>query len=188
MNSNEALDRLKDGNARFVQDQLEGKMADASRKASLTDGQAPWAIILSCADSRVVPELAFDTGLGEIFVVRVAGNVANPSSMASIEYAVANLGTKLVVVMGHESCGAVGAAIAGGDNGENLNHLLGFISPVVADNEGAEMAQVVNANAINSATELVSNSPIISNAVENDGVKIVSAYYNLEDGKVDFHS
>ena len=131
-------------------------------------------------------ELAFDTGLGEIFVVRVAGNVANPSSIASIEYAVAHLGTKLIVVMGHESCGAVAAAIAGGDNGSNLNHLLGFISPVVEANQGAEMVQVVNENAKSSAKGLVENSTIISDAVANKNVKIVSAYYNLSDGKVDF--
>lgn len=188
MNWNEALDRLKEGNARFVQDQLEGKMKDADRKRELTSGQSPWAIILSCADSRVVPELAFDTGLGEVFVVRVAGNVANPSSIASIEYAVANLGTKLVVVMGHESCGAVAAAIAGGDNGANLNHLLGFIGPVVDANQGADMAQVVNENAKTSANQLASNSSIITDAIANNDVKIVSAYYQLADGKVEFHS
>lgn len=186
MNWNEALIRLKEGNERFVQDKLDGKLQDSVRKNELTGGQSPYAIILSCADSRVVPELAFDTGLGEIFVVRVAGNVANPSSIASIEYAVAHLGTKLIVVMGHESCGAVAAAIAGGDNGPNLNHLLGFISPVVKANEGAEMPVVVEENAKSSAKGLVENSSIISDAVENHGVKIVSAYYNLTEGKVDF--
>ena len=187
MNWNNALDRLKEGNKRFVQDKLDGKLQDSERKNSLTSGQSPYAIVLSCADSRVVPELAFDTGLGEIFVVRVAGNVANPSSIASIEYAVAHLGTKLILVMGHESCGAVAAAMAGGDNGPNLNHLLGFITPVVKANEGAEMPEVVNENAKASASGLVENSAIIADAVQNTDVKIVSAYYNLSDGKVDFH-
>lgn len=182
----ESLNRLKEGNERFVQDKLDGKLQDSERKNSLTGGQRPYAIILSCADSRVVPELAFDTGLGEIFVVRVAGNVANPSSIASIEYAVANLGTKLIVVLGHESCGAVAAAIAGGDNGANLNHLLDFISPVVEANQGEEMPTIILKNAINSVDTLMKNSAIISNAVKNDGVKIVSAYYNLGTGKVDF--
>ena len=186
MNWNGALDRLKAGNQRFVQDRLEGKLKDAERKQSLTGGQKPYAIILSCADSRIVPELAFDTGLGEIFVVRVAGNVANPSSIASIEYAVAHLGTKLIVVMGHESCGAVAAAVAGGDNGNNLNHLLGFIAPVVEANREAEMTAIIKENAKSSAAGLIENSTIISNAVENNGVKIISAYYNLENGKVDF--
>lgn len=186
MNWQDALNRLKEGNQRFVQDQLDGKLQDADRKQSLTGGQAPWAIILSCADSRVVPELAFDTGLGEIFIVRVAGNVANPSSIASIEYAVANLGTKLIVVMGHESCGAVGAAIQGGDNGPNLNHLVGFIAPVVEANQGADVAHVIKENASHSAAGLVENSAIIADFVANQDVKIVSAYYNLGDGKVDF--
>ena len=162
MNWNEALERLKEGNERFVQDKLDGKLQNSERKNSLTGGQSPYAIILSCADSRVVPELAFDSGLGEIFVVRVAGNVANPSSIASIEYAVAHLGTKLIVVMGHESCGAVAAAVAGGDNGPNLNHLLGFISPVVEKNQGADMPVVVKENAKSSAAGLSENSSIIS--------------------------
>lgn len=186
MNWNEALDRLKEGNTRFVQDKLDGKLQDSVRKNALTSGQSPFAIVLSCADSRVVPELAFDTGLGEIFVVRVAGNVANPSSIASIEYAVAHLGTKLIVVMGHESCGAVAAAISGGDNGTNLNHLLGFIAPVIQQNKGAETPVIIQKNAENTQNKLVENSDIISGAVANSGVKIVSAYYNLTDGKVDF--
>lgn len=186
MNWNEALDRLKVGNERFVQDKLEGKLQDSKRKESLTGGQSPYAIILSCADSRVVPELAFDTGLGEVFVVRVAGNVANPSSIASIEYAIAHLGTKLIIVMGHESCGAVAAAIAGGDNGPNLNHLLGFIAPAVKANQGAEMSIVVKANAKKTTADLVENSSIISEAVKSTDVKILSAYYNLSNGKIDF--
>ena len=116
MTAQESLHRLKEGNNRFVQDKLDGKLQDSSRKTSLLGGQSPFAIILGCADSRVVPELAFDTGLGELFTVRVAGNIANTSSIASIEYAVAHLGAKLIVVLGHQNCGAVAAAIAGGDN------------------------------------------------------------------------
>lgn len=186
MNWNDALTRLKSGNERFVKDQLEGKLKDSDRKKALKAGQQPFAIILSCADSRVIPELAFDTGLGEIFVVRVAGNVPNPSSIASIEYAVAHLGPKLIVVMGHESCGAVAAAIEGGDNGENLNHLLGFIQPVVDANRGKEMAEIIKQNTIKSSIDLVKKSQIISEAVETNEVNIVTAYYNLGTGKADF--
>ena len=131
MNWEEALEKLRIGNDHFVNDKLDRKLQNSQRRHELTDGQYPDAIILSCADSRVVPELAFDTGLGELFVVRVAGNVANASSIASIEYAVANLGTKLIVVIGHESCGAVVAAIKGGDNGPNLNTLLGYVQPSI---------------------------------------------------------
>ncbi|MCG8577001.1 MAG: carbonic anhydrase [Flavobacteriales bacterium] len=187
MNSEEIIARLKSGNEKFVTDKLEGKLQDSARREELTGGQAPHTIVLSCADSRVVPELAFDSGLGELFVVRVAGNVANTSSMASIEYAVAHLGSKVIVVLGHQSCGAVTAAVDGGDNGYNLNHLLSHITPAIAASEqGAEVNEVVKTNAKLNAQELINRSDIIGNAVNNGSVKIVSAYYNLDSGKVDF--
>ncbi|MEC9399182.1 MAG: carbonic anhydrase, partial [Myxococcota bacterium] len=106
------IERLKAGNERFVKDTTEGKLRDQARRADLVGGQKPWAIVLSCADSRVAPELAFDTGLGELFVLRVAGNIANTDTIASIEYAVAHIGSPVIVVLGHQSCGAVTAAIA----------------------------------------------------------------------------
>jgi len=187
MNISEIKNRLVEGNNRFVADKLDGKLQDSSRRGQLTSGQEPYAIILSCADSRVVPELAFDAGLGELFVVRVAGNVANSSSLASIEYAVAHCGSKMVVVLGHQSCGAVTAAVAGGDNGYSLNHLLSHITPAIAASaEGAAVNDVVRKNAQLTAQELVNRSSIIRNAVENEGVQILPAYYNLDSGKVDF--
>jgi len=187
MKVQESLNRLKEGNARFVADKLDGKLQNSSRRGSIVGGQAPYAIILGCADSRVVPELAFDTGLGELFVVRVAGNVANSSSIASIEYAVAHLGSKLIVVLGHQSCGAVTAAVAGGDNGYNLNHLLSHITPAIAaSKEGAAVNDVTKKNAELTVGELISRSEIIRNAVEKGDVKVFHAYYNLDSGKVDF--
>ena len=148
MSTQDVIERLKDGNSRFVSDKLDGQLQDSSRRNLLTGGQQPFAIILSCADSRVVPELAFDTGLGELFVVRVAGNVANTSSIASMEYAVAHLGSKVIVVMGHESCGAVTAAVGGGDNGYNLNHLLAHIAPAIsASGDEASIKDVIIKNA-----------------------------------------
>ena len=187
MNVQESLNRLKEGNARFVADQLERKFQDNSRRESLIGGQAPYAIILGCADSRVVPELAFDTGLGELFVVRVAGNVANSSSIASIEYAVAHLATKLIVVLSHQSCGAVTAAVAGGDNGYNLNHLLSHITPAIsASKKEASVNDIAKKNAELTVGELKNRSDIINNAIEKGDVKIVAAYYNLDTGKVDF--
>jgi carbonic anhydrase len=179
--------RLKEGNERFASNKLEGKLAGSARRDELAGGQAPFAIVLSCADSRVVPELAFDTGLGELFVVRVAGNVANTSSVASIEYAVAHLGSKVIVVMGHQSCGAVTAAIGGGDNGYNLNHLLSHIAPAISASEsGAEVNDVVKKNAELTAQDLITRSGIIGDAAKSGSVKIVPAYYNLDSGKVDF--
>ena len=187
MTKDEVLNRLKEGNERFIADNKEGKLQDKSRRAELTKGQAPYAIVLSCADSRVVPELAFDSGLGELFTVRVAGNVANSSSIASMEYAVAHLGSEVIVVMGHESCGAVGAALSGGDNGYNLNHLLSHIAPAIAaSGKDAPVNDVVKKNAQLTAEEIKTRSTIIREAAESGKVKIVSAYYNLSSGKVDF--
>lgn len=186
MNAQEALSKLKEGNNKYVNDQLGHPHSDSARRDSQTGGQSPFAIILSCADSRVVPELIFDQGIGDIFVIRVAGNTANTSSIASIEYAVAHLGTKLIVVLGHESCGACGAAIAGGDNGPNLNHLLSLITPAVEECSSKEVNDVVKINADLQAKDLVNNSTIISDAVQNSGVEIVSAFYNLKGGRVDF--
>ncbi len=187
MNKTESLERLKIGNARFVEDKLDGKLQDSSRRSELTGGQQPYAIILSCADSRVVPELAFDTGLGELFVLRVAGNIANTSTIASIEYAVAHCGSKLIVVLGHQSCGAVTAAVGGGDNGHNLNHLLAHITPAIAaSGEGASITDVVKKNAELVAKDLCNRSEIIKNAVDSGEVQIAPAYYNLDSGKVDF--
>lgn len=181
------IQRLKDGNKRFVADKLEGKLQDSPRRDALTSGQQPYAIVLSCADSRVVPELAFDTGLGELFVVRVAGNVANTSSMASIEYAVAHCGSTVIVVLGHQSCGAVTAAVSGGDNGYNLNHLLSHITPAIGACEaGTAVNDVVKKNAEMTAAELANRSNIIGDALKAGKIKIVPAYYNLDSGKVDF--
>lgn len=187
MTNQEVIQRLKDGNARFVEDHLDGKLQDSSRRDSLVSGQQPYAIVLSCADSRVVPELAFDTGLGELFTVRVAGNVANSSSIGSIEYAVAHCGTKVIVVMGHQSCGAVTAAVAGGDNGYNINHLLSHITPAIAaSEEGASITDIVKKNAEMTVEELKNRSAIIKNAVDSGDVEVLAAYYNLDGGKVDF--
>ncbi len=183
----EIIQRLKDGNARFMADELEHKQQDQPRRGALTSGQDPWAIVVSCADSRVVPELAFDTGLGELFVLRVAGNVANTSTIASVEYAVAHLGTPVVVVMGHQSCGAVTAAMGGGDNGHNLNHLLAHITPAIATcGHEAPVDDVVRENARQVAADLTSRSTIIKGAVDGGNLTIVPAYYKLDDGEVVF--
>jgi carbonic anhydrase len=187
MTHQESLERLMEGNQRFVDNCLEGKMQNGFRRAELTNGQKPYAIILSCADSRVVPELTFDTGLGELFVIRVAGNIANTSSLASIEYAIVNCGVKLIMVLGHESCGAVTTAIQGGDNGYNLNHLLCQIAPAIsASSENPTVNEVVKENAKLTALEVLNRSSIVNKFVDFQGVKVVPAYYNLESGKVDF--
>ena len=181
-----ALKRLQDGNEHFVEDHLDGKLQNSSRRKKLVSDQHPYALVLSCSDSRVVPELAFDTGLGEIFVIRVAGNIANPSTIASIEYAVLHLGVKLVVVMGHENCGAVTAALEGRDLGKNLNHLIGFIRLSVEESVDKSVNAIAKLNAQKTAQAIIMHSDIIQNAVKHKHVKVITAYYNLDTGKVDF--
>ncbi len=179
-----ALERLQEGNERFSNALAKGPGLVGSRHQELLKGQWPFAILLCCSDSRAPPEIIFDTRLGDLFVVRVAGNVANVSSIASIEFAVATLGTKLVVVMGHESCGAVAATIKGGDLGPNLNRLTGYIQPAVEGSDDSNV--VVRRNAVLSANRLVEQSDILRQAVDNNDVMIVTAFLHFTTGVVEF--
>lgn len=182
----DALARLKDGNERYVTEKQTNPNNTSERRQSLTGYQAPFAIILGCADSRVIPELAFDQGIGDIFTVRVAGNIANTASLGSIEYAVANLGVNLIVVLGHESCGAVTAAIGGGDNGYNLNHLVAEILPAIDASPDKSVNAVVKKNAEMNAGQIVTRSPIIQGVMKERDIKVVPAYYNLGSGEINF--
>jgi len=187
MKAIEALSRLKEGNKRFVENQLNRVAADQTTKQALVKGQSPYAIILSCADSRVVPELMFNAGMGELFVVSVAGNVANTSSLASMEYAVAHLGTRLIVVLGHQNCGAVTAAVQGGDNGPNINHLLDYIKPAIEGSSNPNAVdEVIRKNAELTKKVIIRDSEIIRKAVDAGKVEVVQAYYHLDSGKVEF--
>jgi carbonic anhydrase len=186
MEINEIINWLKEGNNRFVTDTSVKKLKDSTRRELLAGGQSPLAIILGCADSRVAPEIVFDTNLGELFTVRVAGNVANIASLASIEYAVTILKVKVILVQGHSSCGAVSAAIEGGDMGYNLNMLFTHITPAIEQTPGGNIDEIVKKNALLNAEELVNKSPIIAEAVKNGQVKIFPTFYHLESGKVEF--
>ena len=181
-----AITRLKTGNANFVNDSLNNDSQDSSRRKEVVDGQKPYTVILTCSDSRVVPELMFDTGIGELFVIRVAGNVANPSSIASIEYAVAHIDVKLIVVLGHQNCGAVTLALAGGDEGKNIDHLLNYIQPAISISDSKKVDDVSLIHAKLTADKIIKASGIIAKAIEDNALKIISAYYNLESGQVDF--
>jgi len=185
LTADEAYERLRLGNRRFLDDAPEGTGRDEARRRLLADSQHPFAVILCCADGRVVPEIAFDTGIGELFVVRVAGNVANRSTIASIEYAVANLDTKLVVVMGHQNCGAVAAAVAGSSASPNLDYLLEHIRPAIRNSEDAEPDAVAQRNTQVSAERLVSESDIIREAVQHDGVRVITAFYHPGTGQIE---
>ena len=188
-----ALKKLKAGNERYLSHESINYPNKRDR-ADFGNGQKPYAAILSCADSRVSPEIMFNVGLDEIFVIRVAGNFADFTTMASIEYAVSELNTNLIVVVGHESCGAVGAALANAkstvDLGYNLNSLLAHLTPAVAaarkkskSFQKDPLTTTVKEHAKLTAKELRTRSPIIDKA---RGVKIVWAYYHLISGKVDF--
>ncbi len=175
--------RLKHGNSRF----LERVRADEPRRAELAAGQKPFAIVLGCADSRTSPEIVFDTELGQLFVVRVAGNVANTTSIASIEYAVAHLGVRLIVVLAHESCGAVGAALEGGDAGVNLNRVLEHITPAVQASPESDVDAVARLNAQLNARRLTSESEVLREAADRDGLRIVTAFLHFTTGVVEFY-
>ena len=180
------IERLKTGNTNFINDILNNNFQDSSRRKDAVSGQHPFAVVLTCSDSRVVPELIFDTGIGELFVIRVAGNVANTSSVASIEYAIAHLNVQLIVVLGHQSCGAVTAALAGSKNGKNLDHLLNFIQPAIVDSDSKDVDDVSHAHAKLTAEKLIKDSSIISKAIDSNELKIIPAYYSLETGQVNF--
>jgi carbonic anhydrase len=189
-----ALRYLKNGNTRFTHKTFrkDGVSSDDIKK--LSTGQKPHTIVLSCSDSRVPPEVLFDQKLGEIFVVRTAGQALDSSVIASIEYAVSHLGSNLIVVMGHESCGAVKAALgtlSGGDAGSpSLNKLVADIHPRLARfsrqpaSEGVKVESWSNVEGV--ATDLAARSEIIQKAIESGQVKIEKALYHLGSGTVDW--
>lgn len=188
--SDDALKRLLDGNAKFVagkSNAARGQDLVARRKAVAKD-QKPFAVIVSCSDSRVPPELTFDVGLGDIFVVRTAGEVVDAVAMGSIEYAVEHLGTPLIVVLGHQRCGAVSAAVAGANEPGNIPDVLKAISPAVEETKGKPgdpVDNAVRANALDVARRLESSGPIIAPRAQSGKVKIVAARYDLDTGRVE---
>jgi carbonic anhydrase len=201
----DALKSLMDGNQRYVENQMTGsKLCDLSTRTSLAKSQHPYAIILTCSDSRVPPEIIFDKGLGEIFVIRVAGNIPDPVVLGSIEYAAEHLGSPLVMVLGHERCGAVKATVdaKGKSTGsKNIDAIVKAVAPSVKtaakdclackdDSKCAETKKdefvecVVDANAKNVAASLTKNSKILNHLLHSKKIKIVAAKYDLDDGKV----
>jgi len=194
--ADEALGRLLDGNKRYVESKMNtcGETTAAARE-KLANGQKPYAIVLSCSDSRVPPELIFDKSLGEIFVVRVAGNVPDPIIVGSIEYAAEHLGSHLVMVLGHERCGAVSATVAANGKGEgNIGAIVKTVAPAlkkVKQDKSCDLQDkdklvecVVEANAKMVARNLTKQSKILREMVKEGKVKIVAAKYDLDDGKV----
>lgn len=194
VSADEALQRLLDGNKRFVESKMTASaLCDLPAREKLATSQHPYAIILSCSDSRVPPEIIFDRALGEVFVVRVAGNVADPIVLGSIEYATEHLGSPLIMVLGHERCGAVTAAVTSkGKHEGNVGAILKAIQPAVKkakkDCQGKSSAEVVEcvvkANAKAVAADLTKSSKVLAKQLKEGKIKIVSATYDLDDGKV----
>jgi carbonic anhydrase len=186
----DALARLKAGNQRFVAGKLQHPNQNPKRRTELATGQRPFAIILGCADSRTSPEVLFDQGLGDLFVVRVAGNVLDDHTLASIEYAVDHLGARLIVVLGHQRCGAVQAAKETLDSKAeapaHINSLVAAIQPAVEATRGADVESTIKANVENVVQNLRSSEPVLKKEVEAGAVSVVGAYYNLDSGAVAF--
>lgn len=189
MTGDQAMQALMDGNKRYIAGNPTHPHQDMQRVAEVSQGQTPFAIILSCADSRVAPEILFDQGVGDIFIIRVAGNVAaDDTIIASMEYAVAMLGVPLLMVLGHQSCGAVAAAVQGGDLPGHLNSLVQAIAPAVAQAQrqtGDTVDNAISANVRLMVEKLQVMEPIFAEKVRSGALKVVGARYSLETGSVE---
>lgn len=198
--SPEALERLREGNRRFAEDlPSQSGLSGAAKRSQLLAGQQPFAIILGCSDSRVPAELVFDQGLGDLFVIRVAGNIVAPSQIGSIEYAAEVTGARLVVVMGHSNCGAIEATIdelqrPQANRSRNLSSIVNRIRPSVetlletglAQDRSALVRFAVRSNIRASVDHLRHGSEILERLTDKEGLCVVGAEYSLETGLVEF--
>ena len=188
----EALQKLMDGNKRFVSGTLAQKDLSAKKREELAKGQKPFATVLTCSDSRVPPELLFDQGLGDIFVVRVAGNVVDPIALGSIEYAAEHLGSPLVLILGHSKCGAVKATLESKGKPEgNIGAIVKKIMPAVnaAKKKGGTQDEIletaIKENVKNVYADVMKNSKIIPHLVEEGKLMIVAGEYDITTGKIE---
>jgi carbonic anhydrase len=188
-----ALKILEQGNRRFTSAEVSRPNQKAKRRMETAEkGQTPFAVVLSCADSRVPVEVLFDRGIGDIFVVRDAGNIATTTDIGSIEYAVDHLGAPLVVVLGHSKCGAVSAAVQGGEAPPNIKAIVDFISPAVTTAKNANpditgealIPAAITANVWQATADIFKNSPMIREKVKDGKLKLVGATYDIKSGKV----
>ena len=189
------LDRLRDGNARFAADECAHPRGDSARRAETSEhGQRPFATIITCSDSRVPPEWLFDAGIGDLFVVRVAGNVCNVDEVGSIEYGVVHLETPVCVVLGHTQCGAVTAVAQDADLGGPIARLVQPIREVVAQirstsepmEGGAFIDAAIRANVQRSIDDLLAGSAATRARVEGGALQVAGAIYHLDDGTVEW--
>lgn len=183
-----AWQKLKEGNTRYAAGQLAHPNQTAARREEVAKGQKPFAVVLACADSRVGPEVVFDQGLGDLFVVRVAGNIVDNAGLGSIEYAVEHLGASLVVVLGHEKCGAVAAAVGAGHVPGHVHSIVKALEPAVtaSKSQGGDSVD----NAVRSNVQLVTKQiagavPILSERAKSGRLKVLGARYDLDTGLVE---
>jgi carbonic anhydrase len=200
ISARDALERLREGNHRFASGVTRSDaFRSSTRRAELARTQAPFAIVLGCSDSRVPAEIVFDQGLGDLFVIRVAGNIVAPSQIGSVEFAAERFGTRLVVILGHSQCGAVLATLEelrepGTTRSRNLGSIVGRIRPAVegllatpaAADFDALVREAVRANVRVAANQLRHGSEILERLVERDELLVVGAEYSLESGRVHF--
>ena len=187
LSPDDALKRLMDGNQRFVRHKSQHPHESRIRMAEVAQAQHPFATLLTCADSRVPPEILFDLGIGDLFDIRVAGNIVIPEVMGSIEYAVALLGTPLIMVLGHERCGAVTAAVKGESLPGHIGSFVKAIKPAISGIKGKSgdlVDEAVMANVQYQIERLKQNSAIVSEQLLNGKLKIVGGRYDLDTGEV----
>ena len=186
----EAISKLKEGNGRYTSGSLRHPGQTAERRTELANTQHPFATIISCSDSRVPPEIVFDQGLGDLFIVRVAGNVINDEGLGSVEYSVDHLGTRLILVLGHQSCGAVKAAretiAAKGKAPGHIQSLVTAIKPAVEATGKDDLETTIKANVNNVVQALRSSTPILKAEVDSGKIQVVGGYYSLDTGAVTF--
>jgi carbonic anhydrase len=186
----EAISKLKEGNGRYTSGNLQHPGQTAERRTELANTQHPFASIVSCSDSRVPPEIVFDQGLGDLFIVRVAGNVINAEGLGSIEYSVDHLGTRLILVLGHQRCGAVDAAretiAAKGKAPGHIESLVKAIKPAVEATAKDDLETTIKANVKNVVQALRSSTPILKAKVDSGEIQVIGGYYSLDTGAVTF--
>src|SRR5204862_6028662 len=186
----EAISKLKEGNGRYTGGNLQHPGQTAERRTELANTQHPFATIVDCSDSRVPPEIVFDQGLGDLFIFRVAGNVIDDQSLGSIEYAVDHLAVRLILVLGHQRCGAVQAAkdtlAANGKAPGHIQSLVTAIEPAVEATVKDDLEATVKANVKNVVQALRSSTPVLKAKIDAGELKVVGAYYSLDTGTVAF--
>jgi len=190
--AHKALDQLKEGNRRFVA----GKANQLNQTHKLIDNQKPFAIVLGCSDSRVPPEIVFDQGAGDLFVIRVAGNIVSPVELAGVEFAASKFGSRLVIVMGHSKCGAVQATVQAAQSEDKpefspgmqtiVDFIAGSVDTGISDDQSAIVDHAICENVKESVLRISKDSPVVQQLMAEDGMMVVGAKYSIETGEVEF--